>query len=112
MTTNDEPADCAICGMHAIGVGLGFTHSRDKDPRWICAECALIVEDIRKVKRMDAFELKAREGGMDAGGPYIEQYGSDLSEWSEDQALQFVGAVWRGCATRIRELIRGNEAPF
>ena len=105
------PTSCHICGFRAEGIGLGLV-GRDKDPQWVCAPCSLLIEDIRKVKRMDAYELKAREGGMDAAGPLVEEYGSDLAEWEEEQVLMFVGTVWKGCAERLRELIRGNHAPF
>lgn len=107
-----DPADCHVCGRRATGIGIGFAHSRDKDPRWLCEECALILEHIKDVRRMDPYELKAREGGMDAAGPLIEEYGSDLAEWSEEQVLMFCGTVWRGCADRLRELIRAGEAPW
>lgn len=106
-----DPADCHVCGKHAIGLGIGFTNPRDKDPRWLCAECALIVEDIRKVKRMDVYELRARQGGLDAAAPLVDEFGPDLSTWEEDQILIFCGTIWDGCAAELRRLIR-EDAPF
>lgn len=111
-TTNDEPADCHICGKHATGIGLGFTNPRDKDPRWICAECVPLLEQIRMIRRMDPFELKARSGGLEAAAPLVEEFGPDLSAWDEEQALRFCGAVWDGCARELRRLIRNGDAPF
>jgi len=74
--------------------------------------CSLLLEDIHRVKRMDAVQRKAREGGMVAAGAIIEAYGTDLGEYTEDQALELVGACWKGTADRIREIIRNGEAPF
>lgn len=108
---NHTPADCHLCHRHAIGIGIGFTNRNDTDPRWLCAECALIIEDIRRIKRMDAYELRARAGGMEAAGPLVEEFGADLGEWSEEQVLMFCGAIWEGCALELRRLIR-TEAPF
>lgn len=42
-----DPADCHVCGRHAVGVGVGPTRASSEDPRWLCAECALLVEHIR-----------------------------------------------------------------
>lgn len=107
MTDHHTPADCHICGQHATGIGLS-----GKPPyKWVCVECSLIIEDIRKVKRMDAYELQARAGGMEAAGPLVDEWGSDLAEWDETQVLMFCGAIWKGCAARIRQLIR-EGAPF
>ena len=108
---NTDPADCHVCGKHATGIGIGFTTPRDKDPRWLCVECSLMIEDIKRVKRMDAYELAARAGGMDAAGPLVEEFGTDLGAWSEEQVLFFCGRIWDGCADRLRQLIR-TEAPF
>lgn len=69
-------------------------------------------DDLSRIKRPTAYELKAREGGMEAAGPLVQEYGSDLSQWEEDQVLMFCGAIWRGCADRLRELVRNDDAPF
>jgi hypothetical protein len=103
------PADCHFCGKHAIGLGIG---SNAKDPRWLCAECSLILEDFKKIKRADAYEIRARQGGMAAAGPLVEEWGSDLAEWSEEQVLKFCGTIWDGCAAELRRLVRNNDAPF
>ncbi|RWN51411.1 MAG: hypothetical protein EOS04_24380 [Mesorhizobium sp.] len=112
--TIDEhtPADCHFCGKHAIGIGIGFTSQRDKDPKWLCAECGLILEDFKRIKRVDAYELRARQGGMDAAGPLVEEWGADLSEWTEEQVLMFCGRIWDGCAAELRRLVREQAVPF
>lgn len=106
------PNVCHVCGFTGCGIGLGFTTPRDKDPRWLCAECALIVEDIKKIKRMDAYSLKAREGGVEAAASVIEAYGTHLEDYTDEQAAMLAGAIWKGCAARLRELVRNNDAPF
>lgn len=110
--SESDPAECCFCGQRAIGVGAGFTSPKDKDPRWLCLECSMMVDDIRRLRRPDAYKLKAREGGMDAAGPLVEEFGADLGEWSEEQVLMFCGAVWDGCSRRLRELVRDDAAPF
>jgi hypothetical protein len=107
-----DPADCFFCGQRAIGIGIGFTTSRDNDPRWLCMSCVPLANDIRRLKRPDAYKLKAREGGMEAAGPLVDEFGTDLGEWSEEQVLMFVGAIWDGCSRRLRELVRNDSAPF
>lgn len=107
----DTPADCHVCGLHAHGVGLA--PDRRGDPiRWLCVECSLLLEDIKKIKRMDAFELAAREGGVEAADSVIEAYGTELADYTDEQAAMLAGAIWKGCAARLRGLIRDGEAPF
>lgn len=107
-----DPADCHYCGQRAHGIGVGFTSPRDKDPKWVCVPCSLMLDDFRRVKRMDAYSLKAREGGVEAAAPVIEAYGTHLEEYTDEQAAMLAGAIWDGCARRLRELIRSGEPPF
>lgn len=102
------PAVCNCCGRAATGVGIGDA----KEPRFLCQECVLILEQIKRVRRFDPYELEARLGGMEAAGPLIDEFGSDLAEWDEEQVLMFCGAIWKGCADKLREVIRKGEAPF
>ena len=105
------PADCHICGQRAHGLGL--QPDRHGDPiRWLCVECSLLLEDIHKIKRMDAYSLKAREGGVEAAAPVIAAYGSELTEYTDEQAAELAGVIWAGCAGRLRELIRSDSPPF
>lgn len=110
--TTDDPADCHYCGERAIGIGVGFTSPRDKDPKWICAPCSLLMEDFRRVVRMDAYSLKARDGGVEAAAPIIDAYGTELSKYTDEQAAILAGVIWKGCAARLRELVRDGNAPF
>lgn len=113
MTHTDTPTTCHICSRHALGIGLGFTHSRDKDPRWICHECALIIEDIRRVKNFDAFELKALDGAVDAVGVYLESLGkTELADFDELEQRMLCKAAVAGFGDRLRAIIRGDNAPF
>lgn len=106
------PADCHYCGERAHGIGVGFTSPRDKDPKWVCVPCSLMLEDFRRVKRMDAYSLKAREGGVEAAADVIAAYGTELSEYTDEKAAILAGAIWRGCAARLRELVRSDSPPF
>lgn len=105
--TKHDPSACHVCGRHAIGIS-----AHDNPPRWLCRECVDIIEHIRSVKRLDAYELKARSGGMEAAGAVIERYGTDLGAYEESQALELCGAIWRGCADELRRIIVTDEAPF
>ncbi|WP_425530973.1 DUF6511 domain-containing protein [Mesorhizobium retamae] len=107
-----DPAECWFCGDRASGIGIGLTNSRDNDPKWLCVSCVPLIDDIRRLKRPDAYKLKAREGGMDAAAPLVEEFGTDLGEWDQEQVLMFVGAIWDGCSKRLRQLVRDRDAPF
>ncbi|QWY83280.1 hypothetical protein [Rhizobium phage RHph_X2_25] len=103
------PSICACCGRHSKGIGLGKAPG---DERYLCGECILLIEQIRAVKRWDIYELQARKGGMDAAACLVEEFGPSLDEWTEEQVLIFCGAIWRGCADRLHQLLRDGEAPF
>lgn len=107
MTDTTTPSACHVCGRHAIGIS-----AHDNPPRWLCRECVDIIDRIRSVKRLDAYELKARAGGMEAAAGVIEQYGTDLGAYDEHQALELCGIIWRGCADEMRRLIKEGSAPF
>ncbi|TDH35703.1 hypothetical protein E2A64_10205 [Pseudohoeflea suaedae] len=104
-----EPITCHVCGFRATGLGIA---QRNADPKWLCTECALIAERIREVRRMDPYELKALDGGVDAAGDFIAANGADLSEYDEETARMLCKAVWKGCADRLRHLLVNGEAPF
>lgn len=109
-TKDGTPTCCHVCGTRAEGAGIG--NPLKGDPRFLCTECLLIIKQIKETRRFDPYEQKARAGGMDAAGPFIEAYGGDLSEYTEEQALQLCGAIWRGCADRLHQLLKDGEAPF
>ena len=105
------PADCHVCGQRAHGIGL-VADKRGDPIRWLCVECSLLLEDIHKIKRMDAYEMRAREGGVEAAAPVIAAYGSELTEYTDEQAAELAGVIWKGCARRLRELVREGGAPW
>lgn len=104
----DDPTTCYVCTRHAIATGIGTP----ADPRYLCKECIMSIDDLRKIKRPSAYELMARKGGVEAAAPLVAEFGSDLALWDETQVEMFVGAVWKGCADRLRELVRDGSAPF
>src|SRR3546814_4009843 len=109
MTHDNQPDACHGCGRHAVGMGI---HHRDGN-RWLCKECVEIVEYVRSAKRLDAYELKARAGGVDAAGKYLQELGkTDLAEFEEEEAAMLCGRIWKGCADELRRLIRDGSAPF
>lgn len=104
-----DPSTCYVCTRHAIGVGVS-----PKQPyNYICKECLMAIDDLTRIRRSTAYELKAREGGMEAAGEYLQSLGkTDLAEFEEEEALMLVGAIWRGCADRLRTLVRDEAVPF
>ena len=107
-----EPTTCHVCGVgRAIGIGIGFTHSRDKDPRWLCAECALIVEDIKRIKRMDAYELAALDKVDEIAGEYAADHGTDMAAMDDLTRRMLWKTVVQGYGNALRAEIR-EGTPF
>lgn len=106
----DQPTTCHCCQRHAVGIGV----SAHKEPiRWLCKECASIAEYVARARRMDPYELKALDGGVDAVGAYLDTLGkTDLAEMDELEARMLVKAAWQGCGDRLRLLLTNNDAPF
>lgn len=103
---------CHVCGVErSIGIGLGFTTPRDKDPRWLCISCAAMIEDIRKVKRMDAYEHRALDKVDDIAGDFAADHGADMAAMDELTRRMLWKAVVQGYGNALREGIR-NDAPF
>lgn len=104
-----DPTTCYVCTRHAIGIGVGSF----KDPKWICHECALVIEDVVRVKNFDAYELKALDGAVDAVGEFIESIGgkTELSDYDELEQRMLCKAAITGFGNRLRSLIRSG-APF
>lgn len=116
MTTNQPdphtPAECHFCGQRATGVGIGFAHSRDKDPKWLCAPCSLLLEDFRKIKRMDAYEEKALGLVDEDAANYCADIGkTDMAEMDELERRMLWKTVWSGSANHLRALVR-EGTPF
>jgi len=103
------PTTCKICQRRATGIGISNHNSTD----WLCVECALLVERIKDIKRFDAYELKALDGGVEAVGDYIDTIGGnvDLGTYDDLERRMLVKAAVIGYGNRLRKLI-ASEAPF
>ncbi len=104
-----QPDDvCAVCQRHAVGLGV----QGDREPiRWLCKECADIAEHIRHRRRLDPYELRALDTGVEAVGEYLQAIQkTDLKEMDELEARMLVKAAWEGCGRGMREALK--EAPF
>ncbi|PWU76189.1 hypothetical protein DK867_02645 [Ochrobactrum sp. POC9] len=99
---------CHICARHAVGLGV----QADREPiRWLCKECADIAEHIRHRRRLDPYELRALDTGVEAVGSYLQELGkTDLKEMDELEARMLVKAAWEGCGRGMRSAL--SEAPF
>lgn len=104
-----DPTTCWLCQRRACGLGIG----NERDPRWLCEECALLAEDIRRVKNFDAYETKALEDAGADGGAYLEGiHKTDLADLSEGEYSEFVMMVIKGFGDSLRRQIRERRAPF
>ena len=72
-----------------------------------------MVERIKDIKRFDAYELKALDGGVEAVGDYIDTIGGkvDLGAYDDLERRMLVKAAVIGYGNRLRKLI-ASEAPF
>jgi len=99
---------CHVCYRHAVGLGV----QADREPtRWLCKDCADIVEHIRSHRRLDPYELRALDAGVEAVGSYLQEITiTDLAECDNLEARLLVEAAWEGCGRGMREALK--EAPF
>jgi len=112
MTGVEDPTTCHVCGVcRAIGIGIGFTHSRDKDPKWLCAPCSLMIEDIRRIKRMDAYEHRALDRTDEIAGDFAAEHGTDMAAMDDLTRRMLWKTVVQGYGNALRDAIR-KEAPF
>ncbi len=109
-TVDDDgnPTTCFCCGMRAVGIGVGA----GKDPGYLCKRCIVAIDDYKKIRRLDDFELSALDAGVDAVGEFIESKGNltDLAHYDELDQRLLVKAAWEGCARGLREALK--SAPF
>lgn len=105
------PAVCWACGRHAIGIGIG---DAAKEPKFLCRECVNIMHELKHLRRMDAMEIEAIDGGVDAVGDLIEALGgkTELADFDDEERRALVKAAWLGCADRLREVVRNKGVPF
>ncbi|MCX2696698.1 DUF6511 domain-containing protein [Ochrobactrum chromiisoli] len=99
---------CHVCLRHAVGLGV----QEHKEPiRWLCKECADIAEHIRTRRRLDPYELRALDAGVESVGEFLSSINkTDLAECDELEARMLVKAAWEGCGRGMREALK--EAPF
>lgn len=112
--TQDEdgtPTTCTACGRVAMGIGVGFKHRKDDEPRYLCKGCITAVSDLSKFDRLSVFELAALDAGVDAVGEYLETIGIyDLTLMDELNRRMIVKSAWEGCIRGVREALK--EPPF
>lgn len=71
----------------------------------------MAIDDYKKIRRLDDYELAALDGGVEAVGEWIETHGvTDLAHFDELMQRMMVKAAWEGCARRLREALK--SAPF
>lgn len=113
------PTVCWFCGMHAVGLGAGERKKwRDDDVgkgdmRFLCEDCKPLIGKARAMAkgRLDVYELKALDGGVDAVGDFLDEKGlTDLALMDELDARMIVKAAWEGCARRLRQLIADDKS--
>lgn len=106
---NHNPTVCKACGGLAIGLGRSTPGSRD--PGFLCKPCIVAVGDLTKLDRLSLYEVKALEGGKEAGGQWLAEKGiTDVALLDDLDILLFCKAIWQGCTDGVREALR--EAPF
>lgn len=103
-----NPDQCHVCARRAVGLGV---QQKYEPIRWLCKECADIAEHIVNRRRLDPYELRALDFGVDAVGEYLRSIQkTDLKEMDELEARMLVKAAWEGCGRGVREALK--EPPF
>ena len=107
-----DPTTCFCCGMRAVA--LSIAPNPKPDPHYICKRCIVAIDDYKKIRSLDQYELAALDGGVDAVGEWINErgIGTELAHYDELDQRMLVKAAWEGCARRLRELIASGSAPF
>ncbi|MBC7149020.1 MAG: hypothetical protein H5U22_06540 [Rhizobium sp.] len=112
----DNPTTCFCCGMRAVSLGVNPEYGKGRqkqDPHFICKRCAMAIDDYKKIRRLDDYELMALDGGVDAVGEYIAEHGvTDLSHFDELMQRMMVKAAVEGFTCRLRQLLSEGSAPF
>jgi hypothetical protein len=105
------PTCCYLCGRRAGGGGIGSLR-KDGDFRFLCDECVMLAHQIRSIRNFDHYETLAVTETVGRVEPLIAANGTDLAEWTPEQAEEFVAAVVLGFGDSIRRLVREQEVPF
>ncbi len=109
------PTTCWLCSRRAEGIGIGqfpSDYRPNSDPKFLCLNCIPLAAQLRTTTKFDHYESNAIDATIEAVGPLIGEFGSDLAEWTPEQRVEFVTAVILGFGTSIREQIRTQEVPF
>lgn len=108
------PTCCNICGRRSWAIGVGSANHKavlSGDPRYLCGECVLIVEHIRKVKRWDVFELAALDHAVEAIGDYVASIGiTELAAFDDLNQRMLAKAAIIGFGDGMRKVLQ--EVPF
>ncbi|WP_247750170.1 DUF6511 domain-containing protein [Rhizobium sp. 16-449-1b] len=70
------------------------------------------INDYKKIRRLDDYELRALDAGVEAVGEWIADNGglTELAHYDELNQRLLVKAAWEGCARGLREALK--DAPF
>jgi hypothetical protein len=111
-----EPTCCHCCGRRSDNLGLGTDRLQKRakdDPRFVCAQCAIVVGRLSNTRRLDMFELRALDGAVDAVGDYLNTVGMyDLSLFDELQQRMLCKAAVQGFGDALRRELESSNAPF
>lgn len=108
---NTDTGICHVCQV-ARDCGLGFSGRRNEPIKWLCIDCAALIEDIRRIKRMDAYEHKALDKVDEIAGDYaVSVCKTDIAGFDELERRMFWKAIVEGYGNALRDIIR-SEAPF
>lgn len=107
-----DPTTCFCCGMRAVALGINPRPA--PDPHYICKRCIVAIDDYKKIRALDQYELAALDGGVDAVGEWIAErgIGTHLEDYDELDQRMLVKAAVVGFAERLRKLISEGSAPF
>lgn len=108
-----NPTLCHFCCVRrANGVGIGYQHKGDKDPKFLCTECMPLLDVIKSIRRFDTYELKAIDGAVAEVGEFLTERGvTDLALLDELDARMLCKRVVIAFGDELRRLLR-SEAPF
>ncbi|WP_213160830.1 DUF6511 domain-containing protein [Kaustia mangrovi] len=83
------------------------------DTHFLCPECSMLADRIRRVTQFDGYENRALDGAVEAAGAYMDRLGkTDLCEFDAGEAATLCRVIVRGFGDRLRHLIASEEAPF